>query len=78
MSTNLAQNIKCSQKLKRKNFFAWSYSTAALHWLKDEEEYQVFVSNRVAKIREHSYLEWNYASARNNPADLGSRDCELR
>ena len=33
---------------------------------------QVFVSNRVAKIREHSYLNWNYVPTRNNPADLVS------
>ena len=36
------------------------------------------MSNRVAKIREHSYLKWNYVPTRNNPADLGSRGCELR
>ena len=35
------------------------------------------MSNRVAKIREHSYLEWNYVLARNNAADLGSLGCEL-
>ena len=34
------------------------------------------MSNRVAKIREHCYLEWNYVTTRNNPADLGSRDFE--
>ena len=36
------------------------------------------MSNPVAKIREHSYLKWNYVPTRNNPADLGSRGCELR
>ena len=33
---------------------------------------QVFVSNRVAKIREHSYLNRNYVPTRNNPAELVS------
>ena len=33
---------------------------------------------RVAKIREHSNLKWNYIPTRNNPADLGSPGCELR
>ena len=35
------------------------------------------MSNRVGKIREHSYLKWNYVPTRNNSADLGSRGCEL-
>ena len=35
------------------------------------------MSNRVAKIREHSYLKWNYVPTSNNLADLGSRGCEL-
>ena len=46
--------------------------------MKDKREYKVFESNRVAKIREHSYLKWNYVPTRNNPADLGSQGCELR
>ena len=46
--------------------------------MKDKGEYKVFVSNRVAKIREHSYLGWNYVPTQNNPADLGSRVCEFR
>ena len=33
--------------------------------------------NYVTKIKEHSYLEWNYAATRNNPADLDSQGCEL-
>ena len=79
MSTNLSQNIKNALNNQNvRNFYAWSDSTVVLHWLKDKREYKVFVSNRVAKIREHSYLKWNYVPTRNNPADLGSRGCELR
>ena len=46
--------------------------------MKDKREYKVFVSNRVAKTREHSYLKWSYVPIKNNPADLGSRGYELR
>ena len=35
------------------------------------------MSNRLAKIREHSYPEWNYVPTRNNPADLGSELSKL-
>ena len=61
MSANLSQNIKnvlSNQSVR--NFYAWSDSTVVLHWLKNKGEYKVFESNRVAKIREHSYFEWNY------------------
>ena len=79
MSANLSQNIKNALSNQNvRNFYAWSDSTVVLHWLKGKREYKVFVSNRVAKIREHSYLKWNYVPTRNNPADLGSRGCELR
>ena len=74
MSANLSQNIKNALSNQNvRNFYAWSDSTVVLHWLKDKAE-----SNRVAKIRENSYLEWHYVPTQNNPADLGSRGCEFR
>ena len=72
MSANFSQSIKnvlTNQNVR--NFYAWSESTVVLHWLKDKGEYKVFVGNRVAKIREHNYLEWNYVPTRNNSADSG-------
>ena len=54
MSANLFQNIKNALNNQNvRNFYAWSDSTVVLHWLKDKREYKVFVSYRVAKIREH-------------------------
>ena len=73
-SENLSQNIKNTvNNEKVRNFYAWSYSTVFLDWYKDKGKYKVFVSSRVAKIRNHGYLEWNYIQTRKNPADLGSR-----
>ena len=57
MSANLSQNIKNALTNHVRNFYARSDSTVVLDWLKDKGEYKVFVSNRVAKMREHSYLE---------------------
>ena len=72
MSANFSQNIKnVLNNQNARNFYAWSESTVVLQWLKDKGEYKVFVGNRVAKIREHSYLEWNYVPTRNNSAELG-------
>ena len=79
MSANLSQNIKNAVNNQNvRNFYAWSDSTVFLHCLKDKGEYKDFLSNQVAKMRNHIYLEWNYVPTRNNPADLGSRGCELR
>ena len=78
MSANLSENIKNALNNQNvRNCYAWSDSTVALHWMKYKGEYKVFVSYWVAKIRENSYLEWNYVPTRNNPGDLGSRGCEL-
>ena len=54
MSAILSQSIKDALNNQNvRNFHAWPDSTVALHWLKDKEEYKIFVSNRVVKIREH-------------------------
>ena len=69
MSANLSQNTK--NDLNNQivtNFYARSVSTVVLHWLKDMIEYKLFVSDRVAEIREHSYFEWNYVPTRKQPS----------
>ena len=79
MSANLSQNIKNALNNQNvRHFYAWSDSTVVMHWLKNKRKYKVFVSNRVGKIREHSYFKWSYVPTRNNPADLGSRGNQLR
>ena len=60
MPAILSQNIKNHLNNPNvRNFYAWSDSPVVLHWLKDKREFKAFVSNRVAKIREYSYLKWN-------------------
>ena len=51
----------------------WSDSTVALYWINGQGEYRQFVSNRVAKIKDHVRVQWHYVSSEENPADLGSR-----
>ena len=57
--------------------YAWSDSTVTLHWLKDNGDYKVFVCNRVAKIKEKDFINWKYVPTKQNPADLGSRGCDI-
>ena len=60
MSANLAENIKITLNNQNvRNFYACSDSTVVLHWLKNKGEYKVFVSNRVAKIKEHRAKYWS-------------------
>ena len=63
MSASLSQNIKKSLNNQSvRNFWPWPESAVVLSWLKDKGEYKVFVSNLVAKIREHNYLAWTYVA----------------
>ena len=60
MSANLAENIKITLNNQNvRNFYTCSDSTVVLHWLKNKGEYKVFVSNRVAEIKEHRAKYWS-------------------
>ncbi|KAL4082684.1 hypothetical protein QTP88_029744 [Uroleucon formosanum] len=54
---------------------AWSDSSAVLSWLtSDPKHFKIFVTNRVAKIRQLlPGCVWNYVSTNDNPADPASR-----
>ena len=78
MSANLVENVKtCPKKLSVRKMYAWSCSTAVLHWLKNNGDYKIFVSNRGSKIEEESFIEWKYVPTKENRVDLGRRCCEI-
>lgn len=54
---------------------AWSDSSVALSWLTaDQQHFKIFVTNRVAKIRQLlPACVWNYVPTNDNPADPASR-----
>ena len=47
-----------------------------LIWLQDDNVHKQFLSNRVQKIRQQSFLQWNYVLTAENSADIGSRGCK--
>ncbi|XP_025205862.1 uncharacterized protein LOC112602140 [Melanaphis sacchari] len=54
---------------------AWSDSSVVLSWLtSDQKQFKIFVTNRVAQIRQLlPDCTWNYVSTNDNPADPASR-----
>ena len=78
MSSNLTGNLNCSlSKFNIREAYALSDSAVTLHWLEDNGEYKVFVCNRVAKIKEQGFISWKHVPTKQNPADLGSRGCNI-
>lgn len=56
------------------NIFFWSDSTIVLAWIASTSSFQVYVSNRIARIRDLSTThQWHHIPTNDNPADLISR-----
>lgn len=54
----------------------WTDSTVVLTWIKKDEPWSVFVTNRCKEIRQSSRPEeWHHIPGNMNPADLPSRGC---
>ncbi|GBM50372.1 hypothetical protein AVEN_128995-1 [Araneus ventricosus] len=56
--------------------FNWSDSTTVFTLITKEENWSVFVNNRVKEIRKISQPSWYHVSGVENPADLSSSGCK--
>ena len=79
MAANIVDNVKKAlQGYPVRDVHAWLDSSVALHWIKSENRYKQFVSNRVTKIKEKDYLIWRHVPSELNPADIASRGCDIK
>jgi len=75
IATRLTHSVKSMLKIEMKTFF-WTNSSNALYWIQKNENWTVFVWNRVQEIRRLSEgAEWRHIPGEHNPADLPSRGC---
>ncbi|GIY82133.1 reverse transcriptase [Caerostris extrusa] len=59
--------------------YYWTDATVALCWIQREDNWGVFVNNRVKEIRSLSKKEyWRHIPGKLNPADIASRGCTLQ
>ena len=78
MVANLAENIRTSLPNHNiREVHGWSDSTVVLHWLQGNGSYKQFVHNRVSYINSKSEINWKHVDTIHNPADLGSRGCNV-
>ena len=78
MAANLIGNVRTAfSGYPVRAVFGWLVSLVALHWIKGGGTYKQFVSNRVRKINEKDFIVWRHVGTAHNPADRGSRGCEV-
>ncbi|GFW16229.1 reverse transcriptase domain-containing protein [Trichonephila clavipes] len=79
LASRILRYLTSKFKFPISNFFLWSDSSIALHWIKGKaSNYKQFVSNRVIEIQSNSDpSDWHHCSGRKNPADYVSRGASL-
>ncbi|GFV55410.1 uncharacterized protein TNCV_2463001 [Trichonephila clavipes] len=79
VGTRLANSIRNSLDIPDLKITYWSDSMVALHWIKNNGEWSIFVSNPIKEIARISSPEnWRHVPGRMNPTDVLSRGCSPR
>ena len=61
MAANLLDNARIAlNTYPVKNCYAWTDNAVVLHWIRSDETYKQFVSNRVSKIELKEAISWKY------------------
>lgn len=76
LGARLAKYVVEALSLSNIPIYFWTDATVALSWIQREENWGIFVSNRVKEIRKLTDKEcWRHIPGKINPADLPSRGC---
>ncbi|GIX72276.1 reverse transcriptase [Caerostris darwini] len=79
LRSRLAKYVVTALSLREVPTYYWTDATVALCWIQREENWGVFVNNRVKEIRSLSKKEyWRHIPGKLNPADIASRGCTLQ
>lgn len=79
IGTRLGVTIKKDLHLQTIKTYHWTDSSDALYWIKNEDQWGVYVWNRVSEIRKSSGNDqWRHVPGNLNPADLPSRGCNAK
>ncbi|GIY26258.1 reverse transcriptase [Caerostris darwini] len=79
LGSRLAKYVVTALSLREVPTYYWTDATVALCWIQREENWGVFVNNRVREIRSLYKKEyWRHIPGKLNPADIASRGCTLQ
>lgn len=80
LASKLAKRVATILQIPTGKCFAWFDSTITLSWLsKSPSEWKCFIANRVTAIQENiPSHQWRHVKGQENPADLASRNCNIK
>ena len=72
----LLQSVLKGLSLNTASIYCWSDSMIALHWIKINKKWKIWVQNRVDIIKKVVKPDnWHYILSSDNPADIATREC---
>ncbi|XP_044756949.1 uncharacterized protein LOC123315351 [Coccinella septempunctata] len=79
IGSSLVRNLYESNVFHDAEYYFWTDSSTVLGWIRQDQQWAIFVRNRVDEILKVSSKEqWRFVPGSMNPADLPSRGCTAK